>query len=90
MITIGFVSTLEDPVVRSPIEEAASIGLHSLQVYTRSRYEVASTDRSCIVLRLKKQHQPFTKHIVFHGYTEEMQPLLAHANMLLERSAHVH
>ncbi len=87
MITIGFVSTLEDPVVRSPIEEATSTGLHSLQVYTRSRYEVAATDGSCIVLRLKKKHHPFTKLIVFHGPTEEMQPLLAHANMLLERSA---
>ncbi len=87
MITIGYVSSLQDPIVSEPLEEDPERGFNALRVYTVSRYKVASICDDCIVLRLANPKQPSTKLLVFHGPSEEMQPLLAHAHKLLERSA---
>jgi len=90
MITIGYVSSLIDPIVTEPLEEDPKRGFDALRVYTVRAYEVAHILDKCIVLRLKDTRQQSTKLLVFHGPSDEMQPLLAHAKMLLERSAHVH
>ncbi len=87
MITIGYVTSLKDPIVTDPIEENPRRGLDALRVYTVRAYEVASIEDNCIVLRLRNPNQQSTKLLVFHGPSEDMQPLLAHATKLLERSA---
>lgn len=87
MITIGYVTSLHHPIATDPLEENPRRGYDALRVYTVRAYEVASIQDNCIVLRLKDTSQQSTKLVVFHGPTEEMQPLLDHANKLLERSA---
>ena len=94
-----FKPTLESPVWHSRFQSEL---LSRLYPEDRSK-EASVEDRHAMVrwgvihgevfspsdLKTRFQTQS-TKLLVFHGPSDEMQPLLAHAKMLLERSAHVH